>query len=46
MNNQKQFQLSVVLLLVVTISIVLSFGGSAKAATSDVLDQEQTSYYW
>ncbi|WP_024363372.1 InlB B-repeat-containing protein [Lysinibacillus sphaericus] len=44
MNNQKQFQLSVVLLLVVTISIVLSFGGSAKAATSDVLDQEQTSY--
>ncbi|WP_431807806.1 InlB B-repeat-containing protein [Lysinibacillus sphaericus] len=44
MNNQKQFRLSVVLLLVVTISIVLSFGGSAKAATSDVLDQEQTSY--
>ncbi|WP_337983581.1 InlB B-repeat-containing protein [Lysinibacillus sp. C5.1] len=44
MNNQKQFQLSVVLLLVVTISIVLFFGGSAKAATSDVLDQEQTSY--
>ncbi len=44
MNNQKQFQLSVVFFLVVTISIVLSFGGSAKAATSDVLDQEQTSY--
>ncbi|WP_181020933.1 invasin domain 3-containing protein, partial [Lysinibacillus sphaericus] len=44
MNNQKQFRLSVVLLVVVTISIVLFFGGSAKAATSDVLDQEQTSY--
>ena len=39
MNNQKQFQLSVVLLLVVTISIVLFFGGSAKAAASAALVQ-------